>query len=324
MDAVRIHNPRVELDASWVRGQTNRIPDLAAREALVNGIAHRDWQSPTVTEVEHVGDRYTVTSPGGFIGGVSPENIITHPSAARYPRLAQTLAALRIAERQGIGVDRMHRDMLALGLSAPVIEQLPGPCVRTTLLGGPPERAWLELRSALQPPSAGTDLDFLLVLDVMSRGGWVSGSRAAASIQRSKPETSDVLARLTRVRLGDGGPPVLAAVDGDPHGGRDSYEAAWQLSREARGRLKASARHQPPSRERLLTDYVQQRGRISSTEAASMLGVSANTARSVLDDLERDGLLESGREQRRGRGFFYVLANPADHNGAQRLGDRAW
>lgn len=63
IDAVRLHNRRIELDASWVRGQTNRIPDLAAREALVNGVTHRDWQSSAATEVEHVGDRYTVTCP---------------------------------------------------------------------------------------------------------------------------------------------------------------------------------------------------------------------------------------------------------------------
>lgn len=323
IDAVRINNPRVELDATWIRGQTYRVPDLAAREALVNGITHRDW-SPSavaaVTEVEHVGDRYTVTSPGGFVGGVSPANIITHPSAPRYPRLAQTLAKLRIAERQGIGVDRMHRDMLALGLPPPVIEELPGPVVRTTLIGGPPERSWLSLRAELQPPSAGDDLDFLLVLDTAARRGWVSGPVSAKTIQRSREETSDVLRRLGRVSWASAGHSelVLVGVRGDPLADRDPYDAAWQLHwflKRVFSFMSTSTRYQGPSREELLADYAQQRGRISSTEAASLLHTSANTARSVLAELVRDGVLRPGRRSRRGRGFFYEPAPPRPSGG---------
>lgn len=311
VDAIRIHNPQVELNMSWARGQTNRIPDLAAREALVNGITHRDWQSPTPTEVEHAGDRYSVTSPGGFIGGVAPENIITHPSVPRYARLAQALAQLRIAERQGIGVDRMHRDMLALGLPAPVIEQLPGLAVRTTLVGGVPERAWLSLRAELHPPVAREDLDFLLVLSATARRGWTSGEEATAAIQRSRTETNDVLERLAHVRVGEHGSAVIDRVDGDPRAEWEPYDAAWQLSRSARSFLAESTRHQGPSRQALLADYARARGRVSSTEAASLLYTSSNTARSILDELSDLGKLKTARESRRGRGFYYMPAGNA-------------
>jgi ATP-dependent DNA helicase RecG len=319
IDAVRIHNPRVELDQEWARGRTYRVPDLAAREALVNGVTHRDWLSPAATEVEHVGDRFTVTSPGGFVGGVSPDNIITHPSAPRYPRLAEALAMLRVAERQGIGVDRMHREMLRLGLAAPVIEELPGPLVRTTLLGGPPARSWLSLRGSLEPLAAADDLDFLLVLDLTARRGWVSGDISSRVLQRSREETNDVLERLTtEVHFRQFEVPLLVAplllpVEGDPRAGRDAYDSAWQFRDQIRRDLgrSGSRRHQPPPREDVLTDYARHRGRISSTEAKSLLGLSANAARTILDDLVRDGVLQPGREQRRGRGFFYVPYVPA-------------
>lgn len=307
IDAIRVHNPQVELDTSWARGQTNRVPDLATREALVNGVTHRDWITLEPTVVEHVGDQFTATSPGGFVGGVAPENIITHPSVPRYPRLAQTLATLRIAERQGIGVDRMHRDMLALGLPPPVIEELSGPFVRTVLIGGAPDRAWLTFRSMLEPVSGGEDLDFLLVLDLAARRGWVDGPLAGAAIQRSRGETSDVLNRLHQVRL-RGFREALVGVEGDPAADREPYDAAWQLSPPARHILASSTRHRPPPRRALLVDYARQRGRISSTEAASIIHTSVNTARSLLDELERGGELRAGREQRLGRGFFYVPA----------------
>ena len=47
----------------------------------------------------------TVTSPGGFIGGITPANIITHPAVPRYRSLAEAMATLRLGEREGIGVD---------------------------------------------------------------------------------------------------------------------------------------------------------------------------------------------------------------------------
>lgn len=56
------------------------LPELAVREAIVNGVAHREWALPEPTVVEHVGRTTRVTSSGGLVGGVTPRNIITHPS----------------------------------------------------------------------------------------------------------------------------------------------------------------------------------------------------------------------------------------------------
>lgn len=118
------------------KGQHRAIPPGAAREAMVNGVVHRDWLSPMPTTIEHTGDVLTVTSPGGFPGGVGPENIITHPSSPRYKSLAEAMASLRLAEREGIGVDRMIRDMVTLGRPEPEISEIAGPAVRVALLGG--------------------------------------------------------------------------------------------------------------------------------------------------------------------------------------------
>lgn len=207
-------------------------------------------------------------------------------------------------------MDRMHREMLVLGLAAPVIEELPGPLVRTTLLGGPPARSWLLLLRSLDPPSAADDLDYLLVLDLVARRGWVSGETASRVLQRSREETNDVLERLTTQVHFELGLPAWRPVDGDPRAGRDAYNSAWQFWDLIRWELRrgGSRRHQSPPREEVLTDYARHRGRVSSTEAKSLLGLSANAARTTLDDLERDGVLRPGREQRRGRGFFYVPA----------------
>lgn len=67
------------------------------------------------------------------------DNIINHPPVSRNRDLSQLLAALRIAERQGVGVDRMYGDMIRHGHPSPVIEELDGVAVRTVLAGERPD-----------------------------------------------------------------------------------------------------------------------------------------------------------------------------------------
>lgn len=67
-----------------------------------------------------------MTSSGGFIGGITPSNIITHPAVPRYRSLAEAMASLWLGEREGIGVDRMVRDMLAIGRPEPGISEIAG------------------------------------------------------------------------------------------------------------------------------------------------------------------------------------------------------
>ncbi|ODT02998.1 MAG: hypothetical protein ABS52_11200 [Gemmatimonadetes bacterium SCN 70-22] len=79
-------------------------PQRALRDAIGNGIVHGDCQVAEPATVEHIGDRVTVTSPEGFVGGTQTGNIITHPSAPRYASLAHALSKLRLAERSRWGI----------------------------------------------------------------------------------------------------------------------------------------------------------------------------------------------------------------------------
>ena len=175
----------------FAQGKVRAIPSRTLREAIVNGLVHRDWLVPRPTVIEHVGDTLTVTSSGGFVGGVTPDNIITHPAVPRYRNLSEAMAALGLAEREGIGVDRMVRDMLAIGRPAPVISEIDGPHVRVVLLGGDPDAAVIDLVAALIPARAG-NVESLLLIAHMTRRGWgrrgVRGSASPAIVGgRSRP-----------------------------------------------------------------------------------------------------------------------------------------
>lgn len=297
-----VANRIVHAADGFTHGQARAIPPRALREAIVNGVVHRDWLSPQPTTVEHVGDALTVTSPGGFVGGIAPSNIITHPSAPRYRSLAEAVAALRLAEREGVGVDRMVRDMLARGHAEPAITEISGPYVRVTLVGGAPDAAVVTLLASLTPTNAAQDVDMLLLVHHLIRRGWVDADRAAPVLQRSRLETEAAIARLIATR--SHGDPVIVPIQGVPAGQQPAYRLSDRV-REMIG-AKLTPLESPTGRATMIADWARSRGRVSTTEIADLTGLSVPYVGTLLSAMADDGILRAGREGRRGRGFFYV------------------
>ena len=65
------------------------------QEALLNAMAHRDYQSMSAVYVKHYPDKIVIENPGGFLDGITEKNIITHPSASRNKLIAETLQHLK-------------------------------------------------------------------------------------------------------------------------------------------------------------------------------------------------------------------------------------
>ena len=304
-------NPTTHLARGFVHAQVHAIAPRALREAIVNGVTHRDWLIHLPTTVEHIGDTLVVTSPGGFVGGVTPGNIITHVAVPRYKSLALALARLGLAEREGVGVDRMVGDMLRAGRPAPVFSEVEGPFVRVALLGGPPDQAIVDLVADITPPRAGT-VEALLLLDRLARCGWVDAQTAAPVLQRPSEEAEQAIVQLTEAALtgldadqaSTDPSPVVVKVKGVP----DAQSAAYRLSDNARRRLAHRVEHlaTPEGRISLILDWSQGRGRVSSTEAADLTGLSRTSTAKLLTRLADEGQLEDGRPNRTGRGFFYT------------------
>ena len=291
--------------AGFAHAKIWAIPPRTLREAIVNGLAHRDWLTARPTVIEHIGDTLTVTSPGGFVGGVTPANIITHPAVPRHRNLSEAMAALGLAEREGIGVDRMVRDMLAIGRPMPVIAEVEGPYVRVALLGGSPDTAVVNLVAALSPAWTG-NVDSLLLIEHLTRHGWVDAESGTSLLQRSSfEETDEAIRRLAEAGIDDAGSaPVIAPVRGVP----PQQAKAFRLSDVVRGRLahRLAPLRTREGREALVLGWAQARGRVSSTEAADLTGTSNVSARRLLSGLLDADHLKPGRPGGRGRGFFYV------------------
>ena len=121
-------NTEVTVRGGFAESGVRRLPTTSVREAVLNGLAHRDWMPPdpvTITWVQ-ADSALQVVSPGGFVGGVTAETVLTQRHA-RHPALTDLFRALGLADRQGLGVDRMYREMVALGHRPPIIVEQDGP-----------------------------------------------------------------------------------------------------------------------------------------------------------------------------------------------------
>ena len=96
-------------------------PLNAVREALVNAVAHRDWNLRGANVFfELHSDRLCVKSPGGFPLGVNEENI-ARVCVRRNELLADLMQRGDLMEKAGTGITRMREECEAHGTPPPEI-----------------------------------------------------------------------------------------------------------------------------------------------------------------------------------------------------------
>lgn len=114
-DANRIVNVQVGLFRLEIADFSLRV----FQEALLNALAHRDYQNQAAVYVKHYPDKIVIENPGAFPEGITEDNIITHPSVPRNKLIAETLQRLKYVQRTGQGVDIIYRDMVSSGKPYP-------------------------------------------------------------------------------------------------------------------------------------------------------------------------------------------------------------
>ncbi len=294
------NNPVTEITSGFGVHRVRAIPQRSLREAILNGVCHRDWTDPAPTVVEHIGYELRVTSPGGFVRGITTKNIITHPSLPRYRALMNAVRQLGLVEQEGVGVDRMVSDLIRIGSDPPLIELTDDPSVRVVLSGRRAHEDRYRFFLGLQPRSAFDDVDAALLIWRASQPDtpFLSAASCAPLLQRAPNDAENAIRRvagyepardqslLVTMTTPGGTPPV------------------WLLSRTAHDALRVS----PPGEPSVAAlAWLMERGRISSTEYRELAGVSYPTAIAHLKALAEAGHMKPSWPSGRGRGFHYVL-----------------
>ena len=105
------------------RTEETEYPVEAIREAIVNAVAHRDYQTRgDEIRVLMFSDRIEFYSPGRLPGHITVENLVDE-RFSRNETIVQILSDMGFIERLGYGIDRMIRLMDRAGLPRPRFEE---------------------------------------------------------------------------------------------------------------------------------------------------------------------------------------------------------
>jgi len=94
-------------------------PKFVRQEIVVNAVTHRDYSiRGTDIQIKLFDNRIVVESPGKLPGLVKTDNM-RHTHFSRNPKIAEFLKTYSFVKEYGEGVDRMCKELEAVGLQAP-------------------------------------------------------------------------------------------------------------------------------------------------------------------------------------------------------------
>lgn len=114
-----VWNPEQELEMGLFRMPAPEFDKRALREAIVNAFCHRDYSIMGRVRVAITDEGLTIANPGGFIEGVTIENLLTAEPHGRNQLLADALKRVGLAEKTGRGIDRIYEGSLIYGRHLP-------------------------------------------------------------------------------------------------------------------------------------------------------------------------------------------------------------
>ena len=276
--------------------QQMELPDISwwvAREAVLNALVHRDYfLHQSIHLALHEG-RTEVTSPGGFIGGVTAQNVLRHPPVRRNPLLADVLQTIGLVNRAGLGVDRIYEELLLLGKDLPRYDADESH-VRLVL----PTRTHADFVRFVHEARRGGEtlsLDDLILLRRLTRRRSLDRWTAAELLQLPDAEAAEQLVSLRErgylIAQGRGRGTVyrLARRHADlVDASAPTEDDVWVDEESVRLRLIA---------------LLSERGRLTNNEIRSISGYSRARVLRLMRSLRDEGLVEV---RGRGRGAHYV------------------
>lgn len=287
-------NPLVTIQSGLIHPEFHTYPVLALREALLNAFGHRDYRMLGSVMLKQYRDKLIITNPGEFIGGITPQNILHHPSVTRNSHLMDLLDKLKFVNRSNLGVPRIYRSLLIEGKEPPVYREV-GNHIELTFIASPLNDGFKNFVNAMTNRGFHLDTDHLLILQYLLRHGEIDTATAAEAIQRNQEQAREVLSKLSiEMKL-------IEAIGR----GRGRY---YTLSKEASAQLKGDMAYE---RQATLDDEaikirilsILKDRPLRNKEIRTMTGLDQKQVQRLMKSLYDEGVRVVGR----GPGANYVL-----------------
>lgn len=273
-------NKIVNVQVGLFRLELVDFSEKVFQEALLNALSHRDYQNLSAVYVKHYPDKIVIENPGGFLEGITTQNIITHPSVPRNKLIAETLQRLKYVQRTGQGVDIIFREMLSSGKPYPQYSVY-NDAVSLTIYSSIDDIDFVKFIAQEQNKKQRmTPLAELMVLRYLTDNKRINMSEVQTITQTTLDESRKTISNLVKDGLIELSgkdymltPKVYEAIKSDVEYTKDKVIEF----------VKAKNR---------ILDYLEREESITSQDIRELCGYTKQQARYVTDKMRDEGILQ--------------------------------
>ena len=280
-ERIRAYSKIENIQVGLFRLEVEDFPEKVFQEALLNALSHRDYHAAVY--VKQYPDRIVIENPGGFLDGITENNIITHPSVPRNKLIAETLQNLKYVQRTGQGVDIIFKEMISMGKPYPKYKSF-NDAVSLTIFSAIDHTEFIKFITEVQEKNSRImPLAEMMILRDLMDNRKEPLSMLAGTIQKSLDETK----RSCNELINDG---LIEIVGKEYMLTAKAYEALRSDVEYTRDKtiqyIKAK---------NMILEYLQSNksnSRITSAKIQEMCGFTKQQARGVIDKMRGEGLLK--------------------------------
>ncbi len=284
-----------EIEVDLFRVPIPNYDRRAFREAFVNALAHRDYTRLGAIHVQWESDGIVISNPGGFVEGVTLNNLLIVAPRPRNPLLADAIKRIGLAERTGRGIDLIYEGLLRYGRPAPDYRRSDSKSVVVILSGGEADvgllRTIIEAEKRLKHP---LPVNSLIALCLLRHERRVDTVRLAREIQKDEGSARQVLEGVVEAGL--------AEAHGVKKGRTYTFSPEVYQKMGQPAHYVRQAGFDPIQQEHMVLQFVRAHGRIARKDVSELCRVNEDQATYLLRNLVRENKLELVG---RGRGAYY-------------------
>lgn len=293
-EKIQNSNKIVNVQVGLFRLEVVDFSEKVFQEALLNAIAHRDYQTSSAVYVKHYPDKIVIENPGGFLSGITTDNIITHPSVPRNKLISETLQRLKYVQRTGQGVDIIFREMLSSGKPYPQYNVY-NDAVSLTIYSSIDDVDFVKFIAQEQNKKQRMmPLAELMVLRYLTDNKRISMSEVQSLTQTSLDESRKTISNLTK----DG---LIELIGKEYMLTAKVYEAIKSDIEYTKDKVIQFVK----AKNRIL-DYLEEEEAITNEKIRELCGFTKQQARAVIDKMRLEGILQLVGK---GSASKYILAS---------------
>ncbi len=177
----------------------------AFREGFVNALVHRDYFRVGAVQVQLQKAALSISSPGGFLEGITPDNILTTAPTPRNVLLAEAAKRIGLAERTGRGIDKIYTAMLRSGHAIPDYSASTNTSVILRLNSAELDESYIKMIISEEERLQSTmPVDALIALSVLKTERRATMKLLSEKIQKPVSDTKAIVEWLIELGMVEG------------------------------------------------------------------------------------------------------------------------